>query len=126
MTADPGPAGARPPGASTAGPSSFAPVPMPQRRTITCPGTRVTCPACDRPIPMLDVRDGHGFARCTHRVGRFETRRACGQHIYWSCSSRLCTVIALTPEERHTFDDGHHTHAEIAAALGIAARGEAA
>ncbi|HET7321182.1 MAG TPA: hypothetical protein VFI96_01725 [Longimicrobiaceae bacterium] len=67
------------------------------------------------------MRDGNGFAQCPHKVGSFETRRRCGQHFYWLCSDRLCTVIALSADERHRFDDGHYTSGEILRALGVGA-----
>lgn len=102
--------------ARDAGPFPFAPVPMPQsRRSLTCPGTRVVCPACRHPLPRLDVRDGHGFATCSHKARGAN----CGQHFYWSCTARLCTVIPLSAAEYEALYDGHHTPAEILAALGV-------
>jgi hypothetical protein len=87
-----------------------------------CPGNRVCCPSCGKPLPLLDIRNGDGFATCPHKIGRFETRRNCGQHIYFICTERLCSVFKITREQYDRFADGHHAPAEILAELGAELR----
>lgn len=86
------------------------------RTATTCPGTRVACPSCGRPLPRVDVRDGHGFAVCP--------RRDCQRHFYWFCADRLCATYPVSPEEYRSLYDGQHARSEIMDALGI--RAEAA
>ena len=99
---------------------------MTQRRTLLCPGSRLVCPSCRGAVPLSDLRDGYGFAICTHKVGRFEGRRNCGQHMYFACDQRLCTVVAISREEFDRLWDGHPTRAEIETELGITTQDAAA
>lgn len=87
-----------------------------------CPGNRVCCPSCGKPIPLLDIRNGDGFATCTHKRGVERARRNCGQHIYFTCTSRLCSVFAITREQFDRFAAGHYAPDVILAELGAAMR----
>lgn len=83
-----------------------------------CPGNRICCPSCGKPLPALDMRNGDGFAQCAHRLGAFETRRTCGQHIYFTCTARLASVFKITRDQYARFADGHHAPDVILAELG--------
>ena len=97
---------------------------MTHRRTLTCPGVRLVCPnpRCGRTVSLFDLRDGYGFATCSHKRGG----ENCGQHLYFACDQRLCTVVAVSRAEYDRLRDGHPTRAEIEAELGIATQDAAA
>jgi hypothetical protein len=93
---------------------------MSTRRETQCPGSRLCCPnpACGKPIFSLDIREGHGFAMCQHKVTRHGERKNCAQHLFFWCTDRLCTVFAVTREERHAWEEADAPPEEIVAALG--------
>lgn len=92
---------------------------MSERAQAVCPGTRICCPTCGGAVLYTDMRSGDGFFCCQRKVGEGFERRTCGQHMYVLCTDRLCTVLALTREERHRFDAGHYTPPQILAELGV-------
>ncbi len=84
---------------------------MTPRPSKVCPGTRVNCPYCGRLLHHVSVRNGDFFAQC-------EGRR-CRAHFYVTCTARLCSVFAVTPEERARFEADQSSGDEILAALGV-------
>ena len=68
------------------------------------------------------MRNGDGFATCSHK----RAGKNCGQHLYFSCTERLCTVVAVSRAEYERLREGHPTRAEIEAELGITTQDAAA
>jgi hypothetical protein len=67
---------------------------MTKRHSEPCPGTRICCPACHRPLLNTEIVDGEGFFRCEARV--------CRTHFYAACADYFCTTTAVSlPEHQH-------------------------
>lgn len=66
------------------------------RPVKSCPGVRICCPTCGGVVRYAEISDGEGFFRCQHEPEGVK----CRQHFYAACTAYLCTVIAITKEER--------------------------
>lgn len=96
------------------------------RASRLCPGTRVACPTCGAPVLFMSARNGDAFHKCRAKRGQGDDRHTCGQHFYVYCTARLCTVVAVTREERDHFEQDQSTPEEILTSLGLNVAREAA